>query len=92
MPNSQDHYPLALLAGFELIPTGSGDGVMAVCRRHKGQVSALVVNSISEAPLLGSLAFMAGEHEAEHHGGPAMPDEDDMDSRPSLSEGGANGG
>jgi hypothetical protein len=26
------------------------------------------------------LAFMAGEHEAEHHGGPAMPEADIADN------------
>lgn len=76
MRTNEDHYPLALPSGFELMPTGSENGVLALCRRHEGEVSALVVNSLTEAPDLGSLAFMAGEHEAEHHGGPAMPDEE----------------
>lgn len=90
MPNSEDHYPLTLLAGFELMPTGAGTGVMAVCRRHNGEVSALVVNSMSEAPPLGDLACMAAEHEAEHHGGPAIPNEDNMATRPKTSEGGTS--
>jgi len=71
-----DLYPLALLTGYTLMPTNSGKGVMAVCQRHDGAVSALVVNDLSEPPSLGDLAFMAGEHEAEHQGGPAMPDTD----------------
>lgn len=75
----QAHYPLALLSGYSLMPTGSGTGVMAVCRRHDSAASALVVNSLTEGPNFGSLAFMAGEHEAEHHGGPAMPDEGGAD-------------
>ncbi len=85
MPNSEDHYPLSLLAGFELMPTGSGDGVMALCRRHEGEVSALIVDSLTKGPNLGSLAFMAGEHEAEHHGGPAMPSEAELNTRPSST-------
>lgn len=81
-----DLYPLNLLADFELMPTGTGKGVMAVCRRHDGEVSVFVVNSVSGAPLLGDLAYMAAEHEAKHHGGPAMPDEGDPDTRSSVSE------
>lgn len=69
-----DLYPLMLLAGYKLMPTGTGDGVMAVCDRHDGQVVALVVNSVTDSPMLADLAFMAGEHEAERHDGPAMPD------------------
>jgi hypothetical protein len=70
-----DLYPLTLLTNYKLMPTGSGKGVMAMCDRHDGDVTALVVNSLTEAPALASLAFMAGEHEAEHHGGPAMPED-----------------
>lgn len=54
-------------------------GAPGTCRRHDGEVSALIVNSVSEPPLLGDLAYMAAEHEAEHHGGPAMPDEEASD-------------
>ncbi|MET0423621.1 MAG: hypothetical protein ABW046_07095 [Actinoplanes sp.] len=79
VPNS-DLYPLTLLTGYKLIPTGSGKGVMAVCDRHDGEVSALVVNSLSESPLLADLAYMAGEHEAEHHDGPSMPDLSETDA------------
>jgi hypothetical protein len=73
---SSDLYPLILLTGYKLMSTGSGEGVMAICDRHDGEVSALVVNSLTEPPMLADLAFMAGEHEAEHHGGPAMSDPD----------------
>lgn len=85
---NDDPYPLALLTGYTLMPTNSGAGVMAVCARHDGEVAALIVNSVSGAPLLSDLAFMAGEHEAEHHGGPAMPDPDDLDTRSNMSRGG----
>jgi hypothetical protein len=71
-----DPYPLSLLTGYKLMPTGSGDGVMAVCQRHDNEVSALVVNSVSASPMLADLAYMAAEHEAECHGGPAMPESD----------------
>lgn len=73
---TSDSYPLALLTGYELMPTGVGNGVMAVCKRHDNEVSALIVNSVSASPLLASLAYMAAEHEAERHGGPAMPEAD----------------
>ncbi len=73
---SGDRYPLAALIGYVLMPTGAGNGVMAVCERHEGAVSALAVNSLSEAPTLANLAYMAAEHEAEHHDGPALPGPD----------------
>lgn len=68
---TDDLYPIALLIGYTLMPTGADRGVMAVCRRHEGEVSVLVVNSVSEPPGLADLALMAAEHEAEHHGGPS---------------------
>lgn len=83
---AEDMYSLKLLDGFELWPTSVDKGVMAICHRHPGEVKALIVNSVSASPSLGSLAFMAAEHEAEFHGGPAMPDEDDLNTRPSSSE------
>lgn len=83
-----DLYPLSLLTGYKLMPTGSGKGVMAMCVRHDGEVSALVVNSLTDSPSLADLAFMAGEHEAEHHNGPAMPDDPaEPDTRPNSSDG-----
>jgi hypothetical protein len=69
---AEDLYPLDLLANFSLMPTGVDSGVMAICKRHDNEISALVVNSVSAAPLLADLAYMAAEHEAEHHGGPTM--------------------
>ena len=58
---------MEILQGFTLMPTGTGNGVMAVCRRHEDQVSALVLNSISEPPSLRGLALMPAEHEDEEH-------------------------
>jgi hypothetical protein len=75
----KDLYSLARLDGFELWPTGVDKGVMVVCKRHENEVSAMIVNSVGGAPSLASLAFMAGEHEAEHHGGPPMPEPDGTD-------------
>lgn len=75
-------YSLALLADFELRPTGVDKGVMAVCRRHNDEINALIVDNASDPPSLADLAIMAAEHEAEHHGGPAMPDRYATDTRP----------
>lgn len=71
-----DLYPLRLLAGYTLMPTGVASGVMAVCNRHGDEVPALVVGDCSASPALSDLAFLVGEHEAVHHDGPAMPDPD----------------
>lgn len=61
----------AALTAVELRPTEQG-GVYAACRRHIGEVHALLVNSFDKPPTLGDLAFAAAEHLADEHQGPAV--------------------
>jgi hypothetical protein len=74
VPEHSNPYPLGLLAGYQLVPTGSDRGVMAFCQRHREgrRVHVLAVDSLYVSPHLDDLAYMCAEHEAEHHGGPPV--------------------